>query len=329
MAVDFPFHWISGLPPEAQREIELDLLKLAKAIDGAGGTAPANGVYGDGSDGVITFDGTTTVLGFAPSSTVYTLTRDIYLAGGSSLSVGATIITAGYRIFCTGTFTMSGTVHNNGTTAGNVDAAGNAGTSGLGALAAVFGVTNVVGGSAAKGGAGGAASATSNSLGGSGGAGGSASSGGTGTGVASGAATAPSAAVGGYPRNLWSAMSGEVVVANAHYDYGSGGAGGSSTGGVARGGGGGGGGGIVGLYIFTLVNTGAIQAKGGNGGNAGGATGNGGGGGGGGGGGIIIICGPGSTTGTLTVTGGTGGALLGTGGTGASGASGHTFVLAG
>ncbi len=31
---DIPFHWIAGLPPEAQRQIEQNFLSMGKAIDG-------------------------------------------------------------------------------------------------------------------------------------------------------------------------------------------------------------------------------------------------------------------------------------------------------
>jgi len=36
------------------------------------------GMFGDGSDGAVTFDGTTTVLGLVPSSMIYTLNRSIF-----------------------------------------------------------------------------------------------------------------------------------------------------------------------------------------------------------------------------------------------------------
>jgi len=36
------------------------------------------GMFGDGSDGTVTFDGTSTVLGLVPSSSTYTLNRSIF-----------------------------------------------------------------------------------------------------------------------------------------------------------------------------------------------------------------------------------------------------------
>jgi hypothetical protein len=75
------------------------------------------GVYGDGSDGAVTFDGSTTLLTLAPSSSVYTLTRDIYLADGSIINNGVTIKTGGFRVFCAGTLTNNGSILWNGNAA--------------------------------------------------------------------------------------------------------------------------------------------------------------------------------------------------------------------
>jgi hypothetical protein len=55
-------------------------------------------VYGTGNDGSVTFDGTTTILSMAPSSSVYSLTRDIYcynMTVGDSVRIQPN----GYRIF--------------------------------------------------------------------------------------------------------------------------------------------------------------------------------------------------------------------------------------
>ena len=38
----------------------------------------SNGWFGDGSDGALVFDGSTTILGMVPSANVYTLTRNIF-----------------------------------------------------------------------------------------------------------------------------------------------------------------------------------------------------------------------------------------------------------
>lgn len=115
-------------------------------------------VYGTGADGSVTFDGSSTVLSLAPSSNVYTLTKDIYCYN-MTVNDSVTINPAGYRIFVKNILTL-----------GN---------------ASVIGWT---GGSTATGSIyGGAAAQTSvtHSLGGNGG------------GTGAGTATAPTAATGG------------------------------------------------------------------------------------------------------------------------------------
>jgi len=59
-------------------------------------------VYGTGADGDAVLDGTTTVLSMAPSSSVYSMTRDMYF---NDLTVNANVRLApnGYRIFVKGT----------------------------------------------------------------------------------------------------------------------------------------------------------------------------------------------------------------------------------
>jgi hypothetical protein len=76
---------------------------------------------GYGADGVVTFDGSATVLGFVPAAGVYTLTRDI---DPSSLTVdpGVVIRTNNFRVFCSGTITNNGTIQNNGNDASGITA---------------------------------------------------------------------------------------------------------------------------------------------------------------------------------------------------------------
>lgn len=59
-------------------------------------------VYGTGADGDATLDGTTTVLGMIPSSSVYSMTTDLYF---NDLTLGNSVRLApnGYRIFVKGT----------------------------------------------------------------------------------------------------------------------------------------------------------------------------------------------------------------------------------
>lgn len=96
--------------------------------------------FGDSSDGYITFDGTTTILGLIPSSSVYTMTRDIQCIS-AIVDSGVTIKTAGYVIYATLSFKNNGTVHNNTATAGG--AGGN--TIGVGGTAGVGATGNTLG----------------------------------------------------------------------------------------------------------------------------------------------------------------------------------------
>lgn len=87
-------------------------------------------LYGDGSDGTKTFDGSSTInlsLGgsLVPSGNVYTLTRDIYL-DSMTVDSGVTINTASYRIFVKETLSNAGTIKNNGA-AGNIGNSASAG----------------------------------------------------------------------------------------------------------------------------------------------------------------------------------------------------------
>lgn len=78
---------------------------------GGGGAYFAWG--GDGSDGSVTFNGSSTILGMVPSGSVYTMTRDICCTD-ITVNSGVTIKTANYAIFATGTVTVNGTIHNDG-----------------------------------------------------------------------------------------------------------------------------------------------------------------------------------------------------------------------
>lgn len=288
----------------------------------AGGTVP--GEYGDGSDGIINFDGTTARLGLTPSSGIYTLNRDIFLAGGSQVSGTAVIKCANFRIFCNGTFTVgaSAVVHNDGNAASGV-------TGGTATAAATI-AANQAGVNGAAGGAGTSGNTPGNGLGGDGGNGG-ASSGGPGTGGGTaGSSGAPSVpATSSMPRTLLHSH----VIASGFTRW-SGGTSGSSGDAVASstGGGGGAGGNVLEIYLYNLVATGLIRVAGGAGGNASGAGTGAGGGGGGGGGGLILIyhtkSGAGSTfTAATNAPGGAGGVRQGAGKTGAAGSNGAIFEI--
>ena len=64
-------------------------------------------IYGTGSDGNATLDGTTTVLSMAPSSSVYSMTRDMYF-NDLTINAGVRLAPNGYRIFVKGTLKLLG-----------------------------------------------------------------------------------------------------------------------------------------------------------------------------------------------------------------------------
>ncbi len=289
------------------------------------------GVFGDGSDGLLTFDGTTIVLGITPSANAYTLARDIYL-GSSTINTGVSIITNGYKIFCNGVLTNNGTIQWNGPS-GLVDAAGTAlfnttstfNTQGLGTAccSTAGGVGNLGAGQTATNG-------TVPGYGGRGGSGGTGSAGGGNAGLL----TSPTATQGGL-RTLPYAVLGRFISGAGTFfttQGGSGGGGGSGDGAV-KGGGGGGGGGVVIIAAFLFAGTGAIQARGGNGGTPDPAGTNCGGGGAGGGGLVIVISRSvisGAVSGqTIDANHGTPGNPQGTGSAGAIGNNGTIIYLGG
>lgn len=296
-------------------------LEFAAASGGGAATA----IFGDGADGVVNFDGTTTVLGLAPSSGVYTLTRDVLLASGSQVSGTAVINCANFRVFCNGTFTVgsTATVHNNGNSA--------VGTTGGTATASGSVLTNLAGGSGAAGASGGAGGADANvGSGGAGGAGG-ASSGGPGTGGGSAGGTSTTAAVNGSIRSLLSIFQSVKTTAEKRWVGGAGGRAGNAAA-SSTGGGGGAGGSILYLLVYDLVVNGTVTAAGGVGGAGTGAgTGAGGGGGGGGGAAVIVYHTKSGTASTFAAAtnaaGGTGGAPQGAGKTGDVGSTGILVEL--
>ena len=238
--------------------------------------------FGDGSDGDVTISSGTT-----------TMTRDMYY---SSLTMSGTglLVTAGFRVFVSGTLTASASAAN---AISNKGAAASGTTLGAGAAAGSVG-----GGSAGS--ANGAGTTSSPCNGGAGGA-----APGVGTG---GTCTLPM-----FVRNT------TVHLLRGAALLGGGGGGGSDNG--ANDGAGGGGGGVLAIYASNIVLGGTapvFAAGGGVGGN--GAAGAGGGGGGGGGGWVHIIYATtsGTTAGSVSCAGGnggdatTGGFVAGTGGTG-------------
>lgn len=262
-------------------------------------------VFGDGSDGSATLDGTATVGWASKSGSTYTMTRDALLVN-LTLTSGSILKTAGYVLFGTGTFTI-----NSGC---EFERKGPDG-SGTGLIEG-----SICNGSGAGGLGSGAGGSVTGAIGGAGGAGGAGDSGSGGT---AGGVTNPAADLG-----TWRSFFGFLAslygtsIANIKRKGGAGGGGGGDSG---AGGGpvrGGVGGGVMGLLFATIVNNGSISAKGGDGANG---IGDNGGGGGGGGGGVIYMLYRSFTGNTPSVAGGAGGAKTGTGVAGAAGSAGSLF----
>lgn len=296
--------------------------------------AGLNPNFGDGSDGVGTISGTTT------------LTSDMYY---TNLSVTGTLNTAGYRVFVSGTLSGNGTIQNNGNagsagTPGAQGAGGIAGTATVGYLSNSAGSAGGAGPNTGAGVAGNAGIATSagtsllvNTASQVGASGGSSTGATGGAGGASGAQTGVLTKFGvlKYPTLscLDVSATGSLIKAVSSMGGTGGGSGGSGngSGGSGSGGAGGGGGasgGTVALYVNTFTGTTTIKALGGAGGNGASGTGanygGGGGGGGGNGGYVLVVYGTKTWTGSYVVTGGTGGTGAAGAGTGSSGGTGTT-----
>jgi len=286
-------------------------------------------IYGDGSDGNVTFDGSSVVLSLTPVANVYTLLRDLYLSA-STINVGVSIVTNNYKIFCNSTLTNNGTIGWNGNNGLNTGAAGALIGNSSGTLSLLVSSSAAGGaGNTGAGSAGGSTGGTAGGIGGAGGAGGAgASAGGTGGTVTPPAAQRP------LPKALIQSTLSRVLSSTAVLDYtiaaGGGGGGGD---GVQKGGGGGGGGGYVYLASYLIAGTGTISANGGIGG-AGDPAGTNCGGGGGGGGGYMSLFSRSANNAlisgqTITANGGIGGAGVGSGVAGSNGANGVLVVLSG
>lgn len=302
---------------------------------------------GSGLDGSLTFGGGSVTLAIDGASlsvvgSTYSLTRDIY---ATDLTVDATYIInpKGFRIFCTGTCTINGTIASNGGNGGN-GAGGTGGAAGAAAITAIAIYTTTAaggtGGNAGASGGGGGTNVVSiqgtntaaingggingNGSNGStfrGGGGG----GGAGTGGASGTASSlPNANLGAGFNSLASATQGRDL-GNTKFSSGGTGAGGGSGGVGGTGGGGGGGavGGVVYIAARAILGSGSIEAKGGNGGN-GQASGNTGGGGAGGG-GVVVLVTNGTVVPSVSVAAGSYGTGNGTGGHGGDGGAGVVY----
>jgi hypothetical protein len=281
--------------------------------------------WGDGSDGVATFDGTATPAGTTKvNSTLYRLNDDVNYSSLTG-SAGITLDTNGFKLNVSGTatgpatgtaFTVSGVTLNR---YGSIGAgqAGKTATTGAGAATSfpywyLWIQTNTAAGSGGAGTSGGATGGTSLSTAGTG--------------------NAP-AACRGLNRNFWNAINGLVQPFDASNQSGStaglsslvgGGFGGSSGAGdgTNAGGSGGAGGNVVIANIRQVVGIINFTAPGTAGANA--ATGNCGGGGGGQG-GVVRVNSADLTgwTGAVSAAGGAGGTGVGTGTAGTTGGAGY------
>lgn len=74
--------------------------------------------FGDGSDGAHTCDGSTAVPGMTLAGSTYTMTRDVYFST-LTINTGVIVKPSGYRIFCSVSLTIVGTIARNGNNGGN------------------------------------------------------------------------------------------------------------------------------------------------------------------------------------------------------------------
>lgn len=281
-------------------------------------------LYGSGSDGNATFDASATVLGLAPASGVYTLTRDVYCVN-LSLTTTAQINCNGFRIFADILSVDSGCV----ILAGANNASGITGGTSLSGRGVYFTTCGAGANGRSTLGAGtvGSGSGGGNVTGSTSGAGGQADGGNLGG--AGNSSAALGANSGGlqhwspwfYGRAPGSSAGNTIAAMSAGGGGGSGGC--QPATGTATSGGGGSGSLILGIFCNVFNNSGTIKADGGNGGNAS-ATGDGkaGGGGGGAAGAVAIFYNRLINTGTITANGGTGGSGVGGGTSGSNGTSG-------
>jgi hypothetical protein len=255
-----------------------------------------------------------------------TLSKDSYYNNVTIQGTGQLKLN-GYRLFVSGTLTISsaGSVNDDGLTATGV--AGAAALTTRGSIGGQSGYGgNGLSNTIANGAAGGGVvtsslSSVATNIMPNGGAGGAALSSAQ-VGGAGGVATNPTG------QSIWGAWDSARITTAVLFTGGGGGGGGScSSSTLAVSGGGGSGGGAVAVYAKTVSNAGRISANGG-GGAAAAGTNNAGGGGGGAGGWVILVTDtPVSQVGTVQATGGTGGASIGTSLPAVSGTSGATCII--
>lgn len=322
--------WIQTDTPAVWVNTDGSTAWTALGAGGGGGGSFVPTLFGDGSDGALTFDGTSTVIGLVPVSNTYTLTRDVY-CNGCTIDVGVTI-TGDYRMFDIGTLTLNGTIARDGNSGTGVTGGaarttrfmisggtngGNGGSS-AGGLAIGGGTANPCYREPTPVCVAGATAAGANGVSCRGGGGG---SGASGLGATSGSVVLANRNLGAIPSG-WQYLSGRAVNNTVMYTGTGGGGGRGDSTNVKTGGGGGGGGGYLFVGANQIVGTGLVAARGGAGadGEAGGNTG----GGGGGAGGVVYVLTNGTCP-TIDVSGGAGGAGQGTGTNGGAGSIGRSL----
>lgn len=268
-------------------------------------------VFGDASDGAVTFDGSTTVLGIVPAGNVYVMTRDIFCTN-ITINNGVTVKPASCRMFFQGTLTNNGIIEGSGNNASSATGAGggNNGSIRTGQPGGT-GTTTI-----------GNAGSSANTAYGTGNAG-AGGTGASGAGGAAGTTNAQSSKTWVLRSNIGNPIQTNTNGGNTPLSGASGGGGGGGDT-TNAGGGGGAGGQVIMLLGFALVNNGQINSHGGNGFTP--TTGNCGGGGAGGGGVIITytltaVTGSGSTN----VAAGTPGNGVGTGTAGGTATAGSVL----
>ena len=290
----------SGTPTAGQ-------IPVATGIGEASAWAAQNRylIFGNGSDGVATLDGVATVPWASLVGSIYTVTRDAYLAS-LTINNGVTLVPAGNRV------QVAGPVINNGTISGVGNNASGA-TGGLGTSGGIISGGRAGGNGATGTGAVGSSGFLASAAGGAGGAG------------SSGAGGAGGTVTSSFTRPLMTPFSplagvGTMFGSNQAWQGGPGGGGGGGDG-TNAGGGGGGGGACIFIFAWSFTNNGAITVNGGNGGNG---TGGNAGGGGAGSGGIFALytLTPWTNNGTATATPGTPGSKTGTGSNGGNAGAG-------
>lgn len=311
------------------------------------------GQFGDGSDGSVTFDGSTTVVGFTRSGSVYTSTRETHFRN-VTVNSGVTLMVLGFPFNVRGTLTNNGHISGDGGNAVTSTAGTNATPSGS---ILPIGTNGGAGGTSGNGGTAGTSgnaprdcSTTAAAGGNPGVTGGTCHGGGGGATLALGGSGGTIVAMilsNGIPdwRSEYIVLTGQTTSKTGttliYYTGSTGGGGGGFGNGTGVGGGGGAAGSwiVLRIYAFASGTTGTITSIGGNGANGTASSGtnqNGSGGGGGGGGGIIVlktvdqnppITSASASTVCAGGSAGAGGAGTGTGNTGGAGGPGGAGLV--